>query len=101
SMFVTVGAVGDVYRTGIVFLWAAGTWTLLQPLFYRHFGYRIWRVGTRFGHETPLDLFKQRYNWLPLNILILLTLLLFIAPYIAAQTIGAGLVFEATSGGLI
>ena len=101
SMFVTVGAVGDVYRTGMVFLWAAGTWTLLQTLFYRHFGWRIWRVGTHFKHETPLDLFKQRYDWAPLNILILVTLLLFIAPYIAAQTIGAGLVFESISQGSI
>jgi solute:Na+ symporter, SSS family len=101
SMFVTVGAVGDVYRTGMVFLWAAGTWTLLQPLFYRHFGYRIWRVGTHFGHETPLDLFKERYHWTPLNLVVLATLLLFIAPYIAAQTIGAGLVFESISDGAV
>ena len=101
SMFVTVGAVGEFYRVGIVFLWAAGTWTLLQPLAYRHFGYRIWRVGTHFGHETPLDLFKERYAWMPLNVLVLATLLVFIAPYIAAQTIGAGLVFESISDGAI
>lgn len=101
SMFVTVGAVGSFYQTGIVFLWAAGTWTLLQPIFYRHFGYRIWKVGTHFGHETPLDLFKERYNWTPLNLVVIATLLGFIAPYIAAQTIGAGVVFESISDGVV
>lgn len=101
SMFVTSGAVGESYRVGIEFVWAAGTWTLLQPLFYRQFGYQIWKVGTALGHETPVDLFKDRYASKGLNILVLVTLLTFIAPYIAAQTIGAGLVFSTVSDGRI
>lgn len=101
SMFATVGATGSFYDSGLIFLWAAGTWVLIQPLTYWSLGSRIWQLGRARGHITPADLFRDRYDSPVLAGITAVTMFVFVAPYIMAQTIGAGLVLEQVTNGAI
>jgi SSS family solute:Na+ symporter len=101
SMFATVGATGSFYDSGVIFLWGAGTWVLIQPLTYWSFGSRIWQLGRARGHITPADLFRDRYDSPIMAGITAATMFVFVAPYIMAQTIGAGLVLEQVTDGAI
>lgn len=101
SMFATVGATGRFHDVGLIFLWGAGTWVLIQPLTYWSFGSRIWQLGRARGHITPADLFRDRYDSPVLGGIAAATMFVFVAPYIMAQTIGAGIVLEQVTAGAV
>ncbi|MEM3462535.1 MAG: sodium:solute symporter family protein [Candidatus Bathyarchaeia archaeon] len=101
SMWTFMGAVGANYRIGISFHQCMITWNTLWPLMLLAMGTRMWVLGSKYGYITPSDMFADYYDSKAIGVIASIIGLIALVPYMAIQLMGAGLAFEAATGGAI
>lgn len=100
SSFAFMGAAGWIYARGASFF-AVFCSCVFSPLLIYLVGYRIWLLGKRYGYITPADLLTDFYGGNFIRVLVALVGLVFTLPYIQAQMMGSGYIFDAATGGKI
>jgi len=89
---------GFLYRHGpafVYFIWGcvAGFVSL-----YMFFGPRLWAVAKLNHFLSPVEVLSQRYESRALRVILALVLLASMVPYIALESLGVGLGFQAFAG---
>jgi len=101
SAFVFIALPGLVYKTGAGFLAGLPIANFLWTAMIFLVGYKIWLAGKKFGFITPTELFRRRFNSDWVAIIVFITMVIFVSPYLALQPMGGGYLLAAITKGTI
>ncbi len=102
TAFAILGSSGFSFNNGIVtFGLMASSSALIVPLLLLFIGTRLWAVGKKFGHFTPVQIFRDRWECGHIGTLIFLLQAALLVPYIIIGVIGGGTTLNVISGGLV
>ena len=102
TAFAILGSSGHAFSNGIVtYGLMASSSALIVPLLLLTLGTRLWSAGRRFGHFTPVQIFRDRWECNHTGTLIFLLQATLLLPYILIGMIGGGTVLRTLSGGAI
>ena len=102
TAFAILGSSGHAFHNGIVtYGLMASSSALVVPLLLLFLGTRLWWVGHEFGHMTPVQIFRDRWECGHIGTLIFVVQAVLLLPYIVIGVIGGGKAMEAISGGLV
>lgn len=98
SAWTFYGFPGILYRHGpgyVFFIWGsvAGFAAL-----YMFLGPRLWAISRINGYLSPVEVLAERYESKALRLILSLSILAFIIPYVGIQPLGVGVGFEALTG---
>lgn len=93
SSWALLGASGKVYTEGLVFFLFALNVPLSGACIYL-FGRGIRRLGRQNGYVTPGDMIADYYGGEAVRILVSLTCILYVVPYVVMQIQAGGLLFQ-------
>jgi SSS family solute:Na+ symporter len=102
TAFAILGSSGHAFSNGIVtYGLMASSSALIVPLLLLTLGTRLWSAGRRFGHFTPVQIFRDRWECNHTGTLIFVLQAALLLPYILIGMIGGGTVLRTLSGGAI
>ena len=102
TAFAILGSSGHAFHNGIVtYGLMASSSALVVPLLLLFLGTRLWWVGHEFGHMTPVQIFRDRWECGHIGTLIFVVQAALLLPYIIIGVIGGGTAMRAISGGLV
>ena len=102
TAFAILGSSGHAFTNGIVtYGLMASSSALIVPLLLLTLGTRLWSAGRRFGHFTPVQIFRDRWECNHTGTVIFVLQATLLLPYILIGMIGGGTVLRALSGGAI
>jgi SSS family solute:Na+ symporter len=97
-----LGSSGRAFRDGIgVYGLMASSSAIVIPLTIFLAGTRIWAHGKRFGHKTPVQFFRDRWEAGAIGTFIFALQAVLLVPYIVVGVKGGGETLFAISGGSI
>src|ERR1043166_4683117 len=98
TAFAILGSSGAAYRQGIgIFGMMATASGLVIPLAIFFIGTRIWALGKKFGHQTQVALFRDRWECSGIGTAIFTLSTVMLIPYMIIAIIGGGKVLEQIS----
>ncbi len=100
SSFAFLGAAGKLYNSGVDFF-STMTSCIVSPLMIYFIGRPVWYLGKKYGFMTQGDLLGDYYKSKTLQIVVALVSLFFLVPYLQAQIIGGGYIFQSVTDGKI
>ncbi len=102
TAFAILGSSGHAFHNGIVtYGLMASSSALVVPLLLLFVGTRLWWTGKQFGHMTPVQIFRDRWECGHIGTFIFIVEALLLLPYIIIGVIGGGTALGAISGGLV
>jgi len=102
TAFAILGSSGHAFHNGIVtYGLMASSSALVVPLLLLFVGTRLWWIGKRFGHMTPVQIFRDRWDCGHIGTVIFVVQAALLVPYIIIGMIGGGTALRAISGGLV
>lgn len=102
TAFSILGSSGKTFQDGIgVYGLMASSSGLIIPLTLLFVGTRLWAVGKRFGHMTPVQIFRDRWEAGHIGTLIFVLQAALLVPYIVVGVMGGGKTLHALSSGQI
>jgi SSS family solute:Na+ symporter len=97
-----LGSSGKAFREGIgVYGLMASSSALIIPLTIFLVGPRIWAFGKRYGHKTPVQLFRDRWEAGAIGTVIFALQACLLVPYIIVGVLGGGKTLAALSSGQV
>ena len=98
TAFAILGSSGAAYRQGIgIFGMMASSSGLIIPLTIFFIGTRIWALGKKFGHQTQVALFRDRWECSGIGTAIFTLSAVMLIPYMIVSIIGGGTVLNQIS----
>src|SRR5436309_11271843 len=95
TAFAILGSSGVAYRRGIgIFGMMASSSAFIIPLTIFLIGTRIWALGRRFGHQTQVQYFRDRWECSGIGTVIFALSAAMLVPYMIVSIIGGGTVLE-------
>jgi SSS family solute:Na+ symporter len=102
TAFAILGSSGHAFHNGIVtYGLMASSSAFVVPLLLLFLGTRLWWVGREFGHMTPVQIFRDRWECGHIGTVIFVVQAVLLLPYIIIGVIGGGTALRAISGGLV
>ncbi|HEU0121283.1 MAG TPA: sodium:solute symporter family protein [Bryobacteraceae bacterium] len=102
TAFAILGSSGHAFNFGIVtFGLMASSSAIVVPVLLLFLGTRLWAVGKRFGHITPVQIFRDRWECGHIGTLIFFLQAALLVPYIIIGVMGGGTTLSVISNGLI
>ncbi|MCC6587973.1 MAG: sodium:solute symporter family protein [Bryobacterales bacterium] len=102
TAFAILGSSGHAFHNGIVtFGLMASSSAVVVPLLLFFVGTRLWWIGRQFGHMTPVQIFRDRWDCGHIGTVIFVAQALLLIPYIIIGVIGGGTALATISGGLV
>lgn len=101
SAFFFLGFAGAGYRIGYSYYGVIAFGTSLVALAFYLIGYKVWKLGKRYGYLTPPELIGRTHGSNALALVYLIVMVIFTVPYLALQPIGAGYILSSLTGGEI
>ncbi|MCB0290868.1 MAG: sodium:solute symporter family protein [Calditrichaeota bacterium] len=101
SAFFFLGFAGAGYRIGYSYYGIMSFGTALVALTFYFIGHKAWLLGKAKGYITPPEMIGDRFRSRPLKVLFLIVMVIFTVPYLALQPIGAGILLQELTNGLI
>lgn len=101
SAFFFLGFAGEGYKIGYAYYAMTAFGTAFAAITFYLIGQRAWTLGRQKGYITSVEMIGGETNHEPTRLIFLLTLLLFMIPYVSIQPIGAGLILEELTDGAI
>lgn len=102
TAFAILGSSGHAFNFGIVtFGLMASSSAFIVPICLLFLGTRLWAVGKKFGHITPVQIFRDRWECAHIGTLIFFVQAALLVPYIIIGVMGGGTTLSVISGGLI
>jgi SSS family solute:Na+ symporter len=95
TAFAILGSSGMAYRRGIgVYGLMASSSGFVIPLTIFFIGTRLWALGKRFGHQTQVAFFRDRWECSGIGTVIFALSAAMLIPYMIISIIGGGLVLQ-------
>src|SRR3989442_16035524 len=102
TAFAILGSSGQAYRQGIgIYGLMASSSGFVIPLTIFFIGTRLWAVGKRFGHQTQVAFFRDRWECSTIGTIIFALSVAMLVPYMIISIMGGGRVLSDISGGKI
>lgn len=102
TAFAILGSSGHAFNFGIVtFGLMASSSALIVPLCLLFLGTRLWAIGKKFGHITPVQIFRDRWECGHIGTVIFFLQAALLVPYIIIGVMGGGTALNVISGGAI
>ena len=102
TAFAILGSSGQAYRQGIgIYGLMASSSCLVIPLTIFFIGTRLWALGKRFGHQTQVAFFRDRWECSTIGTLIFTLSVVMLVPYMIISIMGGGRVLADISGGRV
>lgn len=102
TAFAILGSSGQAYRQGIgIYGLMASSSGLVIPLTIFFIGTRLWAIGQRFGHQTQVAFFRDRWECSTIGTLIFALSVAMLVPYMIISIMGGGRVLNDISGGRV
>ncbi len=100
TAFAILGSSGQAYRQGIgIYGLMASSSGLVIPLTIFFIGTRLWALGKRFGHQTQVAFFRDRWECNSIGTLIFTLSVVMLVPYMIISIMGGGRVLTDISNG--
>src|SRR3974390_607857 len=100
TAFAILGSSGQAYRQGVgIYGLMASSSGLVIPLTILFIGTRLWAIGQRFGHQTQVAFFRDRWECSTIGTLIFALSVAMLVPYMIISIMGGGRVLNDISGG--
>src|ERR1044071_9502945 len=103
TAFAILGSSGQAYRQGIgIYGLMASSSGLVIPLTIFLIGTRLWAIGKRFGHQTQVAFFRDRWECGGIGTVIFAVCAAMLVPYMIVSIMGGGTVLahiSASAGG--
>src|SRR6266480_4309887 len=100
TAFAILGSSGQAYRQGIgIYGLMASSSGLVIPLTIFFIGTRLWALGKRFGHQTQVAFFRDRWECAGIGTVIFALSAAMLIPYMIVSIVGGGTILEALTGG--
>ena len=91
TAFAILGSSGQAYRQGIgIYGLMASSSGLVIPLTIFFIGTRLWAIGKRFGHQTQVAFFRDRWECSTIGTLIFVLSVVMLVPYMIISIMGGG-----------
>ncbi|MFW6458085.1 MAG: sodium:solute symporter family protein [Halodesulfurarchaeum sp.] len=102
TAFGMMGAPGSSYSLGYsAYGYIVGMAQFMAAAAFFVIGYRVWLLAEKFGHVTPVHFFGDRFDsYLP-RFVISIAQIIYEIQYIVIGGIGAGIIFEVTTDGVV
>src|SRR5437879_11522558 len=102
TAFAILGSSGQAYRQGIgIYGLMASSSGFVIPLTIFFIGTRLWALGKRFGHQTQVAVFRDRWECSAIGTVIFALSVAMLVPYMIISIMGGGRVLSDISGGRI
>src|SRR5512146_2631116 len=93
TAFAILGSSGQAYRQGIgIYGLMASSSGLVIPLTIFFIGTRLWAIGKRFGHQTQVAFFRDRWECDRIGTVIFAVSAMMLVPYMIISIMGGGTV---------
>src|SRR5512140_1980980 len=93
TAFAILGSSGQAYRQGIgIYGLMASSSGLVIPLTIFFIGTRLWAVGKKFGHQTQVSYFRDRWECDAIGTVIFAVSAMMLVPYMIISMMGGGTV---------
>src|SRR5881227_4309029 len=93
TAFAILGSSGQAYRQGIgIYGLMASSSGLVIPLTIFFIGTRLWSLGKRFGHQTQVSFFRDRWECDAIGTVIFALSAAMLVPYMIISIMGGGTV---------
>src|SRR5712672_1226531 len=100
TAFAILGSSGQAYRQGIgIYGLMASSSGFVIPLTLFVIGTRLWALGKRFGHQTQVGFFRDRWECSAIGTVIFALSVAMLVPYMIISIMGGGRVLSDISGG--
>ena len=100
TAFAILGSSGQAYRQGIgIYGLMASSSGLVIPLTIFFIGTRLWALGKKFGHQTQVAFFRDRWECSTIGTMIFILSVVMLVPYMIISIMGGGRVLTDISGG--
>ena len=100
TAFAILGSSGQAYRQGIgIYGLMASSSGFVIPLTIFFIGTRLWAIGKRFGHQTQVAFFRDRWECSTIGTFIFVLSVVMLVPYMIISIMGGGRVLADISGG--
>src|SRR5437660_8585219 len=98
TAFAILGSSGQAYRQGIgIYGLMASSSGFVIPLTIFLIGTRLWALGKRFGHQTQVAFFRDRWECDTIGTIIFALSAAMLVPYMIISIMGGGTVLEQIS----
>lgn len=98
TAFAILGSSGLAYRRGIgIYGLMASSSCLVIPLSIFFIGTRLWALGKKFGHQTQVQFFRDRWECNAIGTLIFALSAAMLVPYMIISIMGGGTVLQEIS----
>ena len=102
TAFAILGSSGQAYRQGIgIYGLMASASGFMIPLTIFFIGTRLWAIGKRFGHQTQVAFFRDRWECDSIGTVIFALSIAMLVPYMIISIMGGGRVLTDISGGRV
>jgi SSS family solute:Na+ symporter len=102
TAFTILGSSGQAYRQGIgIYALMASASGFIIPLSIFLIGTRLWAIGKRFGHQTQVALFRDRWDCNAIGSVIFVVSAAMLVPYMIISIMGGGRVLSDISEGRV
>src|SRR5437762_2496678 len=102
TAFAILGSSGQAYRQGIgIYGLMASSSGFVIPLTIFFIGTRLWALGKRFGHQTQVAFFRDRWECSAIGTVIFALSVAMLVPYMIISLMGGGRVLSDISGGRV
>ena len=90
TAFALVGSSGEAFKTGIGVYGKMVSWSgVFHSVCFFLVGVRLWSFGKRYGYQTQIQFFRDRFESDKLGLLLFPVLLGLVIPYLLMGVIGA------------
>lgn len=102
TAFTILGSSGQSYRQGIgIYGLMASASGFVIPLSIFFIGTRLWAIGKRFGHQTQVAFFRDRWECNAIGTVIFIVSVVMLVPYMIISIMGGGRVLNDISDGRV
>jgi SSS family solute:Na+ symporter len=102
TAFAILGSSGQSYRQGIgIYGLMASSSSLVIPLTIFFIGTRLWSIGKRYGHQTQVQFFRDRWECSAIGTVIFILTIAMLVPYMIISIMGGGRVLNDISDGRV
>jgi SSS family solute:Na+ symporter len=102
TAFAILGSSGQAYRQGIgIYGLMASSSCFVIPLTIFLIGTRLWAIGKRFGHQTQVAFFRDRWECDTIGTVIFVLSVVMLVPYMIISIMGGGRVLSDISGHIV
>src|SRR5512136_332303 len=99
TAFAILGSSGQAYRQGIgIYGLMASSSGFMIPLTIFLIGTRLWALGKRFGHQTQVAFFRDRWECSAIGTVVFALSVVMLVPYMIISIMGGGRVLHDLSG---